>query len=84
MNVWSMLSNAFLKSINKMSEACLFLFTRLRIQDPMLFEVIYAFCCFPMRSSTTGFILIVIQQLASLWVYNSLPTTDFCRLSLVV
>ena len=42
------------------------MFVGLTMQLPMLFLLIYAFCCFPTIDSTAGLSLWVITQLASL------------------
>ena len=65
-------SNAFLKSIKRMSAfflsyfTCFIKFRRFKITLPILFCVIQAFCCLPIILLTAGFILCVMQQDANL------------------
>ena len=72
MNLCDMLSKAFLKSMSSISADSVLLmvlcimFIKLMLQLEMLFSVMYAFCCLPMRFNTAGFIRVVMQQLASL------------------
>ena len=72
MKVWEMLSKAFLKSMRRMRADCflemvLFMrFIMLRMQLPIFFSDVYAFCSLPMMWESAGLILLVMHALASL------------------